>query len=54
MLTLLTLGHRKVGRYSHTYQQATALFLWFGWLVGWCFVVVVVVVIFVLFFERVS
>ena len=26
----------------------------FGWLVGWCFVVVVVVVIFVLFFERVS
>ena len=29
MLTLLTLGLRKVGRYSHTYQQATALFLWF-------------------------
>ena len=52
----MKLGLRKVVRYSRTYQQATALFLWFGWLVGWCFVVVVVVVvvIFVLFFERVS
>ena len=57
MLTLLTLGLRKVGRYSHTYQQATALLFGLfvclvGWLVGVLLLLLLLLLLFLFFFLR--